>query len=292
MDLDLVGYLLGLLDPDELARTEATLRVDPTARSRLERLRQNLAPLAAVRDGVDPPAELAARTVDRVAPYLHQQRPTPAGRALPGNGEPVFAPSRWRRMDVAVAAAILVVVGGLGLSGAGRVQQRYDRIVCQNNMRQVHHALVGYAQTHAGRLPQVSETPPHNVARAYVPLLVEAQQLPPGGVPMCPTVVVAAPTPDGGYAYSLGFRGPDGRLHGLERGAGDDTDLQPVLADRRQPAGHDSGHNVLFLGGNVRFCTTPKVGVGGDDIFVNQLDAVAAGIHRLDTVLADGNTPP
>jgi hypothetical protein len=65
-----------------------------------------------------------------------------------------------------------------------------------------------------------------------------------------------------------------------------------MLADRPSPAGHRTGHNVLFTGGDVRFCTTPNVGANGDHIFLNQLDAVAAGVHRLDTVLADGNTPP
>src|SRR3954470_1030130 len=102
MDLDLVGYLLGLLDPHEHARTEAALRDDPSARTRLERLRHNLAPLAAVREAVEPPAGGAGRPWDRVALYCPQQRPAPAGRALAAGGEPVFAPSRWRRMDVAV----------------------------------------------------------------------------------------------------------------------------------------------------------------------------------------------
>jgi hypothetical protein len=293
MDLDLVGYLFGLLDPAERDRTEAALRSDADARARLERLRATMSPLAAARADVVPPIGLAERTLDRVAPYMRDHHPVPARRVTPPGTEPVFAPSRWRQIDVAVAACILIVVGGLGVAGAGKVQQRYDRTTCQNNMRHLHQAFVGYGAVNDGWLPRVSDRPPNNVAGAFVPILIEARQLPPHGVPTCPTVVVvAAQAPAGGYAYTLGFRRPDGNLQGLRRSPAGDTDLLPMLADRRLPAGHHSGHNVLFVGGNVRFCTTPKVGVDGDDIFVNVAEAVAAGLHPLDSVLADGNTPP
>jgi hypothetical protein len=49
---------------------------------------------------------------------------------------------------------------------------------------------------------------------------------------------------------------------------------------------------VLYIGGNVHFTATPNAGVDGDNIFVNQDNNVAAGLHRLDTVLAADNTPP
>jgi len=293
MDLDLVGYLFGLLDPEDRERTEAALRADPAARARLERLRVGLAPLEPARATEPPPAGLADRTIDRIVPQMRDRRPTPGPRVPPPDSEPVFPASTWRRADLAVAAAILVVVGGLSVSGTGRLQQRSDQVTCQNNLRQLHQALVGYSGTHGGRFPQVSDRPPNNVAAAYVPMLREAGHLPPTGPPVCPTVqLVAGPAIDGGYAYSLGFRGADGQLRGLRHGAGQDADLTPLLADRPLPAGHRSGHNILFVGGNVRFSTTPKVGVDGDDIFLNQADAVAAGLHRLDSVLADGNTRP
>jgi hypothetical protein len=287
MDLDLVGYLWGLVDPAERERIEAALRADPAARARLERLKAGLAPLEIASDDGPPPVQLADRTMARV----RAARPTPS-RLLP-HDEPVFAPAYWRRIDAAVAACILLVVGGLGISGAGRLHQRHLNAVCQDNLRQLHQAFVGYSDGHGGRFPQVADRPPNNMAAAFVPMLQEAGRLPPTGAPPCPTVVVAGPAPaTGGYAYSLGFRGPDGRLYGLRQDAGQDADLVPMLADRFLPAGHRTGHNVLFIGGNVRFCTTPNVGADGDDIFMNQANTIAAGLHRMDTVLADGNTPP
>src|SRR2546429_2396688 len=244
MDLDLVGYLFGLLEPSDRERTEAAIRADPAARTCLERLRTRLAPLVAARRDEAAPAGLADRTIDRLSPYFRNHRPAPARRSMPADSEPVFAPSRWRRMDIAVAAAILIVVGGLGTSGAGRLQQRHDPAACQNNLRQPHQALDAYSVNHDGRFPQVTDQPPNNVAAAFVPMLQNAGQLPATGVPACPAVVVA-PGGAGGYAYTLGFRGPDGQLHGLRHGHGLDADLLPLLADRPVPAGHRTGHNVL-----------------------------------------------
>ena len=67
MDLDLVGYLFGLLDPDDRARTEDALRSDPAARAELDRLRTSVAPLAMAREDYAPPAGLADRTIARIA---------------------------------------------------------------------------------------------------------------------------------------------------------------------------------------------------------------------------------
>ncbi len=70
-----------------------------------------------------------------------------------------------------------------------------------------------------------------------------------------------------------------------------------ILADRppdRDGAGpaHSGGQNVLFISGNVRFCTTTRVGVDRDDIYHNQDGLVAAGKHRYDSVLGIGPDQP
>jgi prepilin-type processing-associated H-X9-DG protein len=300
MDHDLVGYLLGLLDPDDRVRTESALRHDPTLRGRLDRLRTALAPLESGRTPEAPPAGLAERTLALVSAHSAfapvDDRPRPARRvsAVPAR-EPLFQPSRWRRADALVAALILVVLGGLGTSGLGRLQQRHKVTVCQNNLRELHQALNSYCDQNDNRYPQVQEQPPYNVAGAFVPMLRDGGLLPATGLPSCPTFVVAggADVPAGGYAYTLGYRDAQGHLHGLTR---DDSpcgnDLLPILSDRAMPVAHGTGHNVLFIGGHVRYCTTPRVGVDGDDIFLNQASEVSAGLHRLDTVLGAGNTSP
>jgi hypothetical protein len=297
MDLDLVGYLFGLLDPEDRARTAAALAADPAARASLERLRVNLAPLAVARTDEGPPAGLADRTVALIAARRSSSASEDRVEILAGararigiasDREPVFAPSRWGRMDVLIASSILVLVGGLGVSGIGRVQREHARTTCQNNLRQISNGLTDFSLNHNGRFPQIDDRPPYNVAGAFVPLLKDGGYLP-SGLPNCPLVNVAAEPNAGGYAYTLGVREPDGQVDGLRRS---DGDLQPILADQPTPVSHGDGHNVLFVGGNVRFCTNPNVGVGGDHIFLNQAGNIAAGLNRHDTVLADADKTP
>jgi hypothetical protein len=106
----------------------------------------------------------------------------------------------------------------------------------------------------------------------------------------------------GSYAYPLGYIEGD-HLTGLRC---DDGDSQPLLADVpcvvSIPGGSvceanslthgRPGQNVLYVGGNVRWCTTRTVGYDGDDIFVNQDHQIRAGLNRFDAVLASGDARP
>jgi hypothetical protein len=182
------------------------------------------------------------------------------------------------------------------------VQRRHTLAVCQNNLRESYQALATYADQREHRFPRIGEEPPRNVAAAYVPILAEAGCLPDGVAPVCPLrpatqadrLAPAPPAiPDTGYAYSLGYRDRTGQLHGLALdSAGADNEYLPIMADLPAAAGHQSGQNVLFIGGHVRYCTSSHAGVNGDEIYRNQIFRVAAGLHRLDTSLADGNTCP
>ena len=112
----------------------------------------------------------------------------------------------------------------------------------------------------------------------------------------------------GGYAYSMGYQDASGQLHGLRVDhATNDNDLIPVMADRPSfnqvqgvfvdttpnSSNHDSkGQNVLYLGGAVRFVTNPRIGAYGDDIYLNQQNRIAAGLHRLDAVLGASDFKP
>jgi prepilin-type processing-associated H-X9-DG protein len=289
MDLDLVGYLYGLLEPEEDARTEVALRADPRARAQLERLRANLSPLAAIRDDTPPPAGL----VDRTLALIAKKNPsTPIRQVSPSSSEPVFAPSRWRRIDAVVAASVMILVGGLGVSGVTHVKKRQQDLGCKNNLRQAHQWLTAYGSNNGGQLPQVTEQPPHNFAGAFVPILQNAGYMPQTGMPACPAVTVVVTLPAGAYAYSIGWRGPDGQLYGLHIDSSGEAALLPILADQMSPASHGNGYNVLYIGGNVRFTTSPNVGVNGDNIFDNQRGLIAPGLHQFDTVLAMWNVAP
>ena len=83
---------------------------------------------------------------------------------------------------------------------------------------------------------------------------------------------------------------------GLSRDSGD---LLPILADRpcesgaaNSPNHGGAGQNVLYIGGQVRWCAEPRVGVDCDDIYLNQKYRVLTGEHRLDTVLGPSEAAP
>jgi hypothetical protein len=156
-------------------------------------------------------------------------------------------------------------------------------------MRQFYQAAVGYTDNHDGNFPRVPDGAPAATAAVA---LQQAGYLNPGDRFACPSAPpdATAPVALATYAYTLGFRDETGQLRGLDKAPG--YDLMPILADApaRQgtaalPINHRRGQNVLYAGGNVRFCTTSTVGINGDDIFWNQFDKVGAGVSREDTVL-------
>ena len=97
----------------------------------------------------------------------------------------------------------------------------------------------------------------------------------------------------GGYAYSLGYLGP-AICTGLRRDSGD---LLPLLADGSGDGGNSPNHggtgqNVLYIGGHVRWCVNPTVGIDGDDIYLNRDRRVRAGVCRDDSVLGASDARP
>ncbi len=315
-DDDLIGYALDLLDPPDRRAVERHLLAHPADAAKVERVRAALAPLAADRPPPEPAPGLAIRTLARVAEYVAEHEPRRADPVEPDDDDGPLAapvgdavsprertrgrPSRrggpsWLRADVAVAAGIGVLAVGLVTAWVGKTRHDAALASCADNLRVLHAGLDGYSGTHGGRLPQVGD-PAHPTAGTFAAALSEAGELPVRFAPRCPAAPVSAtPTPVD-YAYTLGYHGPDGELRGHERHVEGcaDNDLIAVAADYPvaavAPGGgpvsaHRTGHNVLYLGGNVRFATTATVGVNGDDIFRNDAGRVAAGLHRCDAAL-------
>jgi hypothetical protein len=317
MDDKLVGYLLQALDPPDLQEVEAHLRTHPEARSRLALLERALAPLAADGQPPAPPPGLVLGTLARVAEYRCRGLPA----APPPAPSQVGAPGRrWaRRPDVLAAAALLLLVGGLGLSALARQWRAYQREACASNLRSLWEGLERYSDHHEGDFPRVEEEGPRGVAGVFRPLLHDAGVLTGSAGLACPSQG-RRPPPDtsvrdleelfrtspeqfravardlaGGYAYSLGYE-EDGTLCGPGRVLGDGM---PILADCGRPdvQGNSPNHggagqNVLYIGGHVRWCTQRTVGPAGDDIYLNQRNELHAGLNRNDCVLGPGDAAP
>jgi hypothetical protein len=315
MDENLVGYLLGTLDPEAHGQVAAYLAEHPEARARLEALEQALAPLEADRADPDPPPGLAARALARVAEHHLLRLPDAPAPARSQFGGPPRR--RLRPADALVAACLVVVVGGLASSLVARWWNRQQRTECANNLRQFWVALRAYGDQREGEFPRAEPEGARGVAGIFVPALQDAGVL--GEVSVgCPAqgrrppprysvgeleelyatspeqFRAAARTLAGNYAYTLGYQ-EGGHLCGLR---GDSGDSLPILADRSSPAGGNSpnhggdGQNVLYVGGWVRWCARPTAGVGGDDIYLNRHNQVLAGVNRIDTVLGPSDARP
>ena len=309
---DLIGYLLNALDPDDCLAVESSLRASPEAAARLEQLRLALSPLDVERDECIAPAGLADRTIARLATHLAKPETktpvdplsiirtvvetvdpwpealsSPTPRAPRESLETRSLGGRFRP-DLIVACAIAFVACGIVLSAVGKVRARSQLLACQANLQTLYAGLVGYADTHDGRYPQVG---PDSTADSFAAALADAGQVPADFQAGCPAI--AAENEPTSYTYTLGFQSPLGGLVGLRRPEGptDENDLLPIAADyptaSAAPAAgslcaHPPVMNVLCIGGNVRSTTSPLIGPNGDDIYRNLHGQVAAGVDRFD----------
>ena len=303
----LIDYALNQLGPADRAAVEAHLAVRPDDVVRLARLLLALRPLDADLDGFDPPPWLAATAIARTAEYavahkllksrepVAEPKPTPVSRRVPADLDPVFPGFGWRSFDLAVAVGIGFLAFGLLFAGIGKLRHERRVLACQNQLRELHGALTGYADAHGGQYPQVgaAEVP---TAGAFVVELNRTGQYPTATV-SCPAVIPEPLDPDPardagvvrvGYAYNLGYIDPQVGVIGVRRSdaTGRATDLVAIAADLPTASGiglHSGGQNVLYAGGSVRYTTTSKV--NGDDIYCNDAGLHRAGLHRFDTSL-------
>jgi hypothetical protein len=316
MDENLIGYLLNALDESDRRQVEAHLRQHPESQARLEILRRALPPLAVDAEAPAPPAGLVLRTLARVAEVR--------ARPLPKAPPPKRTAAAWRgprRADLLAAAVLLIFLGALTGPLLVKYWHLHGRQVCADNLRQYGEMLHVYSENNDGKLPRVADDGPCTFAAGFVPLLREGNNLKkypqplacdgygrrPGSVPSVSEVEQARDQEDldlfcqrarqlaGNYAYSLGYR-DNGSLIGLS--ARDCN--QPIMADHRPLPGVGTnspnhgglGQNVLYVGGNVKWHTTPSAGCPDDDIYLNRKGRIAAGLDCDDSVLGSGETTP
>ena len=317
-DDTLLGYLLDALDRDERRAVEAYLRAHPEAHARLARLGRLVAPLAADADAPEPPDGLAESAAAHIAAAACRRLP-----AAPPSREAGAAPRRGlRRSDLVVAGLALFLSAGLAFAWLGRQWHSYRVLACQANLHRLWTALQAYADQQpaaGGAFPRVEAAGTHSFAGVFVPMLADAGALGPDATTVCPEVGGPPSAPcslaelddlartrpceyhahiralGGDYAYTLGYRRGDD-LVGLTR---DDGGLLPILADKPRDAGlgnspnhGGAGQNVLYIGGQVRWCAGPNVGVNQDDIYRNLNLQVFAGRHEFDTVLGSSDASP
>jgi hypothetical protein len=287
----LIDYALNQLDPIDKRKVDQILATDAAAAAKLSNLQRVLNRLTADREPHAPPTGLALAAISHTANFLVENGLFTTRDGVPGSIETVSRPLRENRWlpisqvhaNIAVAACITFLVAALGLVGVQRIRKEQQIVVCQNNLRELHSALTGYSETHHGQYPQPG-TSGLPVAGSFLDELTRSGQPVSVSARTCPLI---RNTEAVGYAYSLGYRDPSGRLTGLQKPDSAD-DLTPISADIQGEDSNQSGHrgwNVLTIGGSVRYTTISTIGVNGDDIFRNDDGVRRAGLHRNDVSL-------
>ncbi|MFO0837285.1 MAG: hypothetical protein U1D55_02070 [Phycisphaerae bacterium] len=254
------------------------------------------------------PVDLARRVSARVAAAGAAPRVLPADPAIEGASPAILRLSNLREI-VAVAAMIVLAIG-VGVPSLLHVRERNERVACSWNLAQIGRGLSTYATAFRGDLPFVGwgrnsswtlsdqrdvQAQPNR--RHLYPLL--AGGIAPPAWFVCPAVP-GAPMPSDQirlhddflessnvtYAYQnmAGLRPTTRSIPDLPILADDNPLFEngvPLLDLARRIGLHDpaaansrahggGGQNVLTVGGNVKWTSTPLSGLNGDNIWTLQ----------------------
>jgi hypothetical protein len=328
MHEQLLGYLLGALEPDDVERLEARLAQDAELREALAVLKRSLTPLAEDDEECEPPAGLSQRTCRFVALRRTRDLVDRTASKL----------EHLRLQDLVVAAGICLAAALLFMPALSQSRFQARLMGCQNNLRSLGLALLQYSQHHKGNFPEVPTSGPLAAAGIYGPTLWESGFLESADSTVCPASSLSASvsagstdqkyrlpklaelktappatlqrlhaTMGGSYGYSLGYV-QDGAYHSNKnRGRSTfalmaDTPHQhyaatdgdgPHQAALRGSNNHGCcGQNVLFEDGHVRFLNACHVTEAGDDIYQNVHGYVGAGIGPDDSVIGSSSARP
>lgn len=191
MHEDLLGYLLGALDPDEMQRVTQWLRDDPDARAQLAKIEQSLKPLqqhaefGSQFDETLPPKDLISRTLNDLPPL-----PVPEAPVIAPMSSAVDTPTGSHRswFDWAGGAVSIAILLGLLLPAmaSGRLEAR--KFACQDHLHQFGTALTNFVnRSQQSRLPAVSESGPEAFAGVYAVRLKEVGLLEDADLRWCPS---------------------------------------------------------------------------------------------------------
>ena len=303
----LVGYLLNALEPAEQELLEQRLAGDAQLRQDLELLHRSLDPLRADRGFFEAPRGLAERT------YRYVLERTVTLEA------PNVKSSRWTFSDVTIMAGIMLIASSLFFPVLHHSRQSARLAGCQNNLRQIGTSLVGYSGRHHGLFPEIQ--PGAIWARpACMRFALRTRVVSDPNVVVCPssqlaeqrnfpsaqhhraenakgqTLVTLHRTMGGSYGYTLGHLVNDEYRPTRNRQRKNFAlvaDAPLLTSEGPRSFNHGgSGQNVLFEDGHVEYLTLCEIGGCHDNIYLNDQDQPAAGLHENDSVVAGSSARP
>jgi hypothetical protein len=310
----LIGYLLDSLEPGEKQRVAEALEREPRLRQQLRLAGEGLQILKLDREEIEPPAGLGERTCQFVDSSMRIRRPP--------ERELAESSSSWSLADLCIAAGIALASALLIIPALTNSRNHARLAGCQNNLRQLGQALVGYADSFQGRFPRIPDTGNLAVAGSYAVTLSELGLITDDGVFHCPASLGgdearARPIPTrfevqsasgdelhalqrllgGHFGYNMGYL-DHGRLQSV-RNRG--RDCYPLMSDAPVRMGSATqasrnhgvhGQNVLFESGRVQVVPRDSVIWNSDAMFLNDAGRVEAGLHAADAVIGASAASP
>jgi hypothetical protein len=318
----LLGYVLGALEPREHEQLERELAKDPELALQVAALSARLQPLECCRETEAPPHGLATRTCAAVFAHAEEfEKVTPArhGVAAAMSAEYGEANSQWSLADLVVAAGIFMAAGMLFFPAIANSRYMAQRGQCQNNQRLLGEAIQQASNFHPQmNLMNVANLPADQAVAGIQPMMLkEHGLLPRDNVVLCPASPQGqrreAPTigtlsdyqqatrvqqrdmardAAGSYAWQLGHRDDDDAAENVA------SEFIAIAADA--PSGvlpnlvsthHDGrGQNVLFASGRTVYICGCGDADCGDSLFWNRDLKIEAGLDARDNVVAGGGT--
>jgi hypothetical protein len=303
---DKLDYVLGQLDHLAVEVAEREIASDPALAESLDRLGQAINRLLDDGETIQPPEGLARRTVALVMESRRRRRTIL-------DFVPVKVPFRWA--DFAVAAGIFLASVLTLMPAFHRSRERMEEAGCGFNLQQLGLSLAQYGMRH-GFYPYAPEQSPTPVAGSFAALLhddgllhdVSALDCPCNGtrdkdgkLPHFETLCkMRREAPDDfrkllswDYAYNVGYNHASGRPGPVPASLSATIPLlgdQPPHQDGRILAGnspnhHYRGQNIVFTDGHVGWFNTRRISPLDSDVFLNNEQQPAPGLHEHDAVL-------
>jgi hypothetical protein len=310
---EMLDHAFGKLEGPARERLEQDLATDPAQAEKFGRL--VLAINQLLDDGrvIEPPIDLAGRTLQYVSENRRRRRTLL-------DYVPTTVPFRWA--DVAVAASILIA-GLLTLVPAiQRSKGKMNQAACVFNLQQLGLGLAQYGHEHR-MYPYSSPDCPREATGTFAARLHDMGLLDDLTTLDCPCngscrqvklpdhqalCNLRADDPTGyqkllcwDYAYHGGYRDGQGPAHPLTTPCSMNipllADQPPHQADARtilpgnSPNHGGTGQNVLFTDLHVGWHNTRRLGPHDPDMFLNDIHEPGPGLRLLDAVLLPSDFP-
>lgn len=314
MEEDIIGYLLGALEEDEMAQFEAELDRNPDLQARVQDAARSLHLFDYDREDVSPPPGLLEKTCGIVSDSRSAaQANVPSfTRDTRFDGSSFKDPNEsWTMLDVMIAASVMLVACMLLFPAINNSRLHAEIAGCQDNLRRLGVALIEYSMhdPHCA-FPEIPASGNLSVAGFYAPALLDSGFVTEQHAFFCPsasnhdTRVMKIPTlkevmaargdkleqlqhrMGGHYGYTLGFL--DGKeLRGFQNlGRSHFAIMSDAPVCESMPPKHQLTHrNVMFECGGVRVIPLNRPSWNGDPLFENDNGEAMAGCHERDIVI-------